>query len=149
VKRTKQCSNLSTYPVKDDGYARDYVRTYHAHTMVTPINIPIDNDGNIRGYVSTTKNITNETKHVKRGQVYERPYMSYARRTQCDTDAHQTAGISIDIIQYVLTQMVNEPMRTHFRSTWHVRGQPANTKSIPKNMVNLFSIHSVDSMDIS
>jgi hypothetical protein len=26
--------------------------------------------------------------------------MSYARRTQRDTDAHQTAGISIDIMQY-------------------------------------------------
>ena len=44
-----------------------------------------------------------------------------------------------------LTQMVNERMRTHFRSIWHVRGQPpANTNSISKNMVNLFSIHSVD-----
>ena len=49
-------------------------------------------------------------------------------------------------MQPALTQIVNERMRRHSRFTRHVCGQPPHTTSIPKNMMHMFSIHSVDNI---
>jgi hypothetical protein len=55
-------------------------------------------------YVAMFIPLTNNTneKHVKRGQVYERPYMSYVRNTQHDTVEYLPKGILFNNMQHAL-----------------------------------------------
>jgi hypothetical protein len=52
--------------------------------------------------MSVPRKSTRMKKHVKRGQVYVRPYMSYVQSTQHDTNKYLPKGISFNNMQQAL-----------------------------------------------
>ena len=98
--------------------------------------------------MSVPRKSTRMKKHVKRGQVYVRPYMSYVRSTQNDTDKYLPKGLSLNNMQQALNTNCQRKNAKTF-PFYSARLRTATKHHIKlTNMRSMFSIHSVDTYSV-